>query len=167
MEQWIEILGYEGLYRVGNHGHIESCWTGKWERLKPKLDTHGYHHVDLYLDGKRTAQRIHRLVAQAFLPNPEEKPEINHKDGNKINNAVTNLEWATSSENNMHAFRVLGRQTPRGEQHGSAKLTADDVKQIRRLYATGNYTQQELGNTFGVRQGEVSHIVRRKNWVHI
>jgi len=106
-------------------------------------------------------------VAQAFLPNPEEKPEINHKDGNKINNAVTNLEWATSSENNMHAFRVLGRQTPRGEQHGSAKLTADDVRQIRRLYATGNYTQQELGNTFGVRQGEVSHIVRRKNWVHI
>lgn len=70
----------------------------------PDLRSDGYHQVSLYNNGVRSTKRVHRLVAEAYIPNPENKPDINHKDGNKLNNDVSNLEWCTKSENMRHAY---------------------------------------------------------------
>ena len=116
------VVGYEGLYEVSNCGNVRSlermviAKNGATKPVHSKLLT--WHksktterhplvryHVELWKDNKRKALRVHILVAQAFIPNPEGRPQVNHKDGDPSNNAVTNLEWATSSENNKHAYK--------------------------------------------------------------
>lgn len=78
--------------------------------MTPSKDGKGYLFVSLSKDGKRYLKKVHRLVAQAFIPNPFHKPQINHKNGDKTNNGVDNLEWVTNAENMLHAYRVLGRK---------------------------------------------------------
>lgn len=165
IEHWADIDGYEDLYRVSDQGHVESYYSGAWKRLRSGQNSSGYLCVLLYRAGAASNERVSRLVAQAFVPNPEGKPEINHKDGNKLNNAATNLEWVTHMENMHHAMR-LGL-LPRGERHGSSKLTRIQVKEIRKLYAAGDHTQKELGTVFGVSDVMIHYIVRRKCWVRI
>lgn len=123
-EQWKPIKGFEGLYEVSNTGKVKSVKrtityekTGKTQTTHEKILTlissklterhpKPMYHVELWKDNKRTVKMIHRLVAEAFIPNPEGKPQINHKDGNRDNNCVTNLEWCTCSENSLHAYRT-------------------------------------------------------------
>ena len=101
VEQWKDIDGFEGLYKVSSHGSVKRL--GRNERkLKPRM-CKGYETVCLCKNGIRHNRRLNRLVAIAFIPNPENKPEVNHKDGNKRNNTVSNLEWCTASENQRHA----------------------------------------------------------------
>lgn len=101
VEQWKDIAGFDGLYQVSNWGSVKRL--GRTERmLKPRM-CKGYETVCLCKNGIRHNRRINRLVALAFIPNPENKPEVNHKDGNKRNNAAYNLEWNTASENQRHA----------------------------------------------------------------
>ncbi|MFW5517303.1 MAG: NUMOD4 domain-containing protein [Segatella copri] len=119
-EIWKDIEGYEGLYQVSNFGrvrslrHLVKCrggyrmHTGK--TLTPCFDNN-YFHVTLHKNGKRNIQLIHRLVAGAFLTNTKNLPQVNHKDGNKLNNNVDNLEWCSTRENCLHAFR-LGLNNP-------------------------------------------------------
>ena len=95
-----DIKGYEGIYAVTEDGQVWSYRRKKF--LKPYDTGRGYKKVDLYLKGKREKRYIHRLVAEAFIPNPENKPQVNHKDENKDNNSVGNLEWMTSKENNNY-----------------------------------------------------------------
>src|SRR5699024_1760168 len=108
VEVWEPIKGYEESYLVSNLGRVKS---------KPRTGTRGgilkelysswqYNRVNLYKNGGMNSFTIHRLVAQAFLPNPENKPQVNHKDGNKLNNALSNLEWVTQSENQLHAYKT-------------------------------------------------------------
>jgi len=117
MEKWKDIKGFEGLYQVSNKGRVRSldriitfkdgkkrCYKG--QLLKPHIETRGYLSVCLLKNSKRTYVRIHRLVAETFMYNKCKKPEINHIDGNKSNNAVTNLEFATHSENMQHAVKT-------------------------------------------------------------
>ena len=102
MEEWRDITGYEGKYQVSNLGRVKSLnyrRTGKDKVLKQLKNPQGYLAATLYRDGKSKKFLIHRLVAQAFLPNLDELPEINHKDENKKNNCVDNLEWCTSKYN--------------------------------------------------------------------
>lgn len=95
-----DIPGYEGLYAATSCGRI---WSYKKQRfLKPFGDGHGYLKVDLFKDGIKKHCRVHRLIALTYLPNPENKPCINHIDENKTNNALPNLEWCTHEENNNH-----------------------------------------------------------------
>ncbi len=109
-EIWKPIAGYNGLYQASNIGRVRRNGT----ILHNFLGTNKYLNVDLYLNGEKKQHRVHRLVAAAFIPNPENKPTVNHKDGDKQNNIVTNLEWATRSENILHSYRELGRTGPRG-----------------------------------------------------
>jgi len=106
---WKNIIGYEGIYLVSNEGSIKSIdrtnsknrkFLGKV--LKQSLSS-GYFCVSLCKNGEQKTYRVHRLVAQAFLKNNKNKPEVNHKDGNKLNNNVCNLEWCSKLENNKHA----------------------------------------------------------------
>lgn len=94
------IEGFEN-YQVFSTGKIYSLKSGKY--LKPSIDKGGYHKVDLWKGKKRYTRRIVRLVAETFIPNPNNKPQVNHKDGIKSNNEVSNLEWVTRSENMIHA----------------------------------------------------------------
>ena len=105
-EVWKDIPEYEGLYQVSNLGRVKSLKREKF--LKPNVDAYGYLCVDLYKNKNHNFKRIHRHVAEAFIPNLENKPQINHIDGNKQNNNVNNLEWVTPCENIKHKFDVLG-----------------------------------------------------------
>lgn len=83
--------------------------TGRIKKLSQTFDSGGYCHVNLYKDKKIYTHKIHRLVAKTFIPNPENKPQVNHKNGIKTDNQVQNLEWATNSENELHAYKYLGK----------------------------------------------------------
>ena len=123
-EIWKDIQGYEGLYQVSNLGRIKSGY--KSIILQPGV-CRGYLIVNLYKDKKGLSQKVHRLVAQAFIPNPENKPTVNHKDGNKQNNCVSNLEWATIKEQNNHALKL-------GLMENAKKIRAKNMKNITIKY---------------------------------
>lgn len=105
-EIWKDVAGYEGLYQVSNLGRVKSV-KGVSERiLKGGNDCHGYLCLNLWKNNQRIMFKIHRLVAQAFIPNPENKPQVNHIDEDKTNNVDSNLEWCTAKENNNHGTRI-------------------------------------------------------------
>lgn len=108
-EIWKDIEGYEGLYKISNMGNVKSLnynHTGKEGILKNYKDTGGYLFIGLFKDGKRKNCIIHRLVAEAFIPNPDNLPEVNHKDENKSNNRADNLEWCSRQYNNTYNDRA-------------------------------------------------------------
>ena len=178
MEIWKPIKGYEGLYEISNYGRVKSLartWvTGhnsivrsKDESiLAPKKDR-GYLRVGLLKNGKRKLLSIHRLVAEHFIPNPLNKPEVNHRDGNKENNHFSNLEWVTPAENTQHAESLRLRKHRKGSECHNAKLTEEQVLEIRNLYSSGKFTQEELAKRFNVYPTAIQKIVNRKNWKHL
>lgn len=108
-EQWKPIEGTDGTYEVSNTGKIRSnnyLGHGSQKELSLTSDQKGYLRVRIYMGGSRKTVKVHREVARAFLPNPENKSEVNHKDGNKKNNHVENLEWSTARENTLHAYKT-------------------------------------------------------------
>lgn len=117
MEVLKAIQGYEELYRISSKGRVFSI--AKSIFLTPLPNNHGYLSVGLYKNRRCKKMLIHRLVAQAFMGNHENKPDVNHKDGNKSNNVVSNLEWVTKSENSKHSYLNKFHRPPitRGEKH--------------------------------------------------
>lgn len=107
MEIWKDVKGYEGIYKISDYGSLKSNKNYK----KASVNKYGYYQTTLYKNGKKRNALVHRLVAEAFLPNPNNKPTINHKDGNKLNNRVDNLEWATNKEQTNHSINVLGNKS--------------------------------------------------------
>ena len=109
-EIWKDIQGYEGLYQVSNYGRIRSFKRMKNNKearqFKLTPNSTGYISVGLRKNGKKILYQVHRLVAESFIPNPENKPQVNHIDGNKTNNHISNLEWVTASENTQHAYKM-------------------------------------------------------------
>lgn len=103
-EIWKAITDYENLYEVSNIGRVKNIRTGRI--LKPGIDRYGYYNVGLCKNGKQKTKNVHRLVAQEFLPNPDNLPCVNHKDENKLNNRVDNIEWCTVSYNNKYGNRL-------------------------------------------------------------
>lgn len=134
-EIWKDIQDYEGRYQVSNLGRVKSIERldsiGRHvseKILKPTLEEWGYYCVILYKESKKRYYQIHRLVAQAFIPNHQNKPQVNHIDGNKINNHVENLEWVTGSENVQHAYNNNLHKIPFGEKNPNATLNWENVK---------------------------------------
>lgn len=110
IEAWADIEGYEGLYKVSDHGRVKRVDGGTERLIKIQVNQHnGYCYAHLSKDGKVKAHRVHRLVAEHFIENPENKEQVNHRDGDKTNNMYTNLEWLSASENQLHRYRVLGK----------------------------------------------------------
>lgn len=126
-EIWKDILGYEGMYQISNFGRVKSLRyhrSKKQKVLKPNL-TGEYAYVNLSINNHYHSVKIHRAVATAFIPNPNNKPFVNHKDGNKFNNMVENLEWVTAAENVAHAKYVLGINIMKGRSFGGSHFSKE------------------------------------------
>ena len=173
MEVWKEVKGNHN-YAISSLGCVRRLTKGQGARaghiLKLGLDRKGYLVVILCGNGRRATRRVHQLVATAFLW-PRDGLEVNHIDGNKANNRLDNLELVTRSENCLHAYRT-GLTAPRaaalqvGEQHPSAKLCEDSVREIRTLSASG-MSQGVIGKRMGVGPTAVGNVLRGKSWKHV
>ena len=117
----------------------------------------------LYLNGK--SYREHRLIAEKFIPNPDNKPEVNHIDGNKSNNSIENLEWVTSSENQLHSYRTGLRKPLTGEQKPCSKLSMKIAEEIRFRHKNGE-SMNSLKKYYNVAYNTIWKIVNNKNWTH-
>lgn len=104
MEIWKPIVGTKGFIEVSNEGRVRSLLRGSPRVLKTQTDKKGYHRLRVTIEREKISYKIHREVAKAFIPNPDNLPQVNHKDGNKSNNAVDNLEWISSRDNAQHAI---------------------------------------------------------------
>lgn len=182
-EEWRDIAGYEGLYKVSNRGEVMRMAQdiiGKYgdvyhkpeHLLKPSQggkDAHngnGYLQVHLFKNGNMKTQKIHKLVAEAFIPNPFLFPQVNHIDGNKLNNCVNNLEWCDAHHNVRHAYATGLMKSKNGESNGSHKLTQDAVDFIRSVYEpkTTRLGAQALAKAFGVDRHTVERVVKGESW---
>jgi len=167
-EEWRPVIGYERRYEVSNLGRVRSIARHVRARFGYRLmrghvlveqaQTSGYAKVFL---GRGNTKYVHRLAAEAFIPNPDGKDEVNHLNGDKRDNAVVNLEWVTPSENMMHAFRT--GLMPRGEaMRAGKKLTAHEVRTIRR---TGTMLPKAtLAKKYGVCPRTIRDIMTRETW---
>ena len=126
MEEWRDIKDYEGLYKVSSYGRVYSYYTKK--SLRPRKDKEGYLMVSLYKENKAKEHKVHRLVALHFIPNPNNHPQVNHKDENKANNKVDNLEWCTNLYNhNYGTINTRISKSLKGKFEGSKNGRARKV----------------------------------------
>lgn len=145
-EIWKPVVGYEGKYEVSNLGNVASLNyrnTGKRNLLSPTKRSNGYYCITPLIKGRKCNMPVHRLVGKAFIPNPENKPQINHIDGNKLNNRVENLEWCTCSENTLHAVKMGLKVMPIGEGSTSSKTVYQYTKDGIFIRAYGSTTEAE------------------------
>jgi len=160
-ERWRRVPGFPGVW-ASSHGNLKRrhLQTGKWKVGPGVSDGNGY------LCFKQGAIRVksHRLVAAAFIPNPNNFPQVNHINGIPTDNRPQNLEWCTGSENVKHAYRI-GLISPQyGESHGMSVLTDSAARQIYFLYNFSDITNRELGRMFSISPGYVSDIGRINTW---
>lgn len=133
MEVWKDVVGYEEEYEVSNLGNVRR----KSKNMSQAISPHGYKTLTLSKNGKCSTKLAHRLVAEAFLDNTESKKQVNHKDCNKLNNELSNLEWVTPIENILHAVENDRQRNQSGEKNNMSKLTEKDVLFIRELIDKG------------------------------
>lgn len=160
-EEWRDVVGANGIpkgeYRVSSLGRVMSLKGGKVKILNLTYDGKGYAYVGIHKDGAQKKIHVHVLVATAFIPNLENKREVNHKNGNKSDNRVENLEWATSSENRQHALKT-------GLMKRHYNLTDDQVREIRRDCILNDRTR---GFTAFAKKFNVPLIVIKKAYYRI
>lgn len=154
-------------YAVTEDGKV---WSFKTKRfIKLSVNRGGYYCVGLSKPGQRPLNhRVHRLIAFAYLGDqPIDKKDVNHIDGNKLNNNVSNLEWSNKSLNGTHAYKMgLNKASPQlGEKHGGSKLTNEDVLNIRLL--SKNTSNREIGRLYNLNPSYVWRIVTYRNWKHL
>lgn len=168
-EEWRVITDWP-RYEVSNMGNVRVSATGR--AVKQARTPDGYFNLTLcHLTADRGPGRtkkfkVHRLVAMAFLENPENKPQVNHIDGCKTNNCLANLEWATGLENMRHASRTGLLPNQSGANNHAAKLTEERVMAIFQMRKAGK-TLKEIGQSVGVSLGNVHLVLKGKSWRHV
>lgn len=162
-EQWRPIEGFSG-YQVSNFGRVKSFKLKTPRIMKPELGKDGYLRIDLKNNANHKHFSIHRLVAKAFIMSEANKDQINHIDGHKLNNHVSNLEWCTVAENNQHALETGLRKS--GGEHRDAKLSNAQAEQIRNMYvpADPEFGAAALADFFGVEQTTILDIVHGEHY---
>jgi hypothetical protein len=171
-EIWKHIPGYQ-YYQISTTGQIKSLdrrlphnkhktyMIRKGKLLTPYVNQSGYYIIRLCESGQ-IFRTIHSLVALTFIPNPENKPQVNHINGDKKDNRVENLEWVTNGENMKHAYRI-GLKCNKGIKNPGNKLSENDILEIR----NSNEKQDVIANRFNIKQCHVSSIKNKKTWRHI
>lgn len=158
-EIWKKIP-WNPAYLVSSFGRVQGInVTRNGKRRYGTPDKDGYLRLLIYSNGKSKLCGIHRLVAETFLRAVPGKPQVNHKDGNKQNNRVENLEWCSLTENRRHAFKTGLQKVARGESHGFCKLTDKQVLEIRRIYAPYKLTLSSISKKYGVCFQHISKII--------
>lgn len=176
MEKWKDVKGYEGKYKVSNLGRVKSIKrmvkhsdnskrTNKERILIPIDIGNGYYRVTLYNGSGSKNIFIHRLVAEHFIPNPENKPEINHKDLDPSNNHKNNLEWSTRKENLSHAKENGVARV--GEKHGMCKINRKTATKIKQMLSNKGCNMAEISRQLDVSYNTVYDIKRGRTWKHI
>jgi hypothetical protein len=179
MENWKKITGsYQ--YAVSDKGRVKRLQRRVWSPINQSYSLYkeriltpnsnnskGYSRISIKYDNDETiVESVHRLVAKEFIPNPENKTQVNHKDGNKLNNQVNNLEWVTPSENMQHRINDLDiEHWSKGEDCNFAVLTEDQVKQIPKLLK--HYTSLKISEMFGVSPTTITEITNGRSWTHL
>lgn len=171
IERWKDIPEYEGLYRISNHGRIRSLGRfiqrKKYSYFRKGMylkfgNSRGYLSVKLYRYNKQKQFKIHIIVLTSFDRSPKPGEQCNHKDGNKSNNYIENLEWVTCKENINHAIKVLGVSPIRNH-----KLIENQVKEIRVHLKEGKLIQKQIAEIYGVHKSVISNIKAGRVWKHL
>ncbi len=169
---FVPLSGYDNLYCINPFGEIvspsntdQSGHLRKCRILKPQKDRKGYLRIGLQLNGTRKYFFVHRLVAGTFLQKVVGKTQVNHKDGDKQNNYVGNLEWVTNQENVIHSYRNNLRKPTNhvGERNNMAKLKEQDIQRIK----TSDMSVQELAELFGVSKSCIYKVKQHRRWIHV
>lgn len=166
-------LVYQGnvyeKFEASTDGHIRNVKTGTV--YKEFVNKNGYCQVAVSLGSRKSIKvfKVHKAIAETFIPNLDEKPQVNHKDGNKLNNNVDNLEWMTNAENTQHAFDTGLAKAKFGTENPSAKLTEEDVKYIRENYIpySKEYGSRALGRKFGVDHIQILRVINGATYVNV
>jgi hypothetical protein len=177
-EVFLDIQGYEGLYQISNFGRVKVLtrtvfvegkkpFVKEGKILNGSKTIDGYLYFALYKDVKRSLFKAHRLVATHFIENPENKPCVNHINGIKEDNSVPNLEWCTSKENAIHAFKTGLRINPKGAEHGCSKLNDQKVLEIKSKYQSGGISYKKLAVQYGVSRSVIYNIMKGNVWTHV
>lgn len=188
MDKWLPVKGYEGFYEISDRGFVRSTTcggpTGSWKRksVRPVLvkpNIYGYHRVGLCKPGaKRKCFNVHRLVLECFIGPPPRGTECNHKDGDKSNNSVSNLEWVTRKENATHKARLglaakgdghgmrIHKGLVAGERNGRSVLSEDEVYDIRARYARGE-SIIKMAIEHGCSEAAMYSAATGRSWKHL
>lgn len=165
---WKDVPGFEGYYKISKNGELFSLprRTVRPGIRKSAIDRNGYKKVTLSKKCKLHYFTVHRLVALTYIPNPQNLPTVNHKDGNKLNNSIENLEWATYSYQQKHAC-AIGIKDHFGENHSQHKLKEYQVVEILKLLKLGNLSNKEIGILYNVTGCCINSIKRGRTWPKI
>lgn len=166
-ETIVPVKGFEKRFLITDHGRLFSI-NGRHKgikELKPAIDGPGYYITNLRMKPKNKYVRVHQLVGDHFVDNPDNKPQLNHKDDNKLNNHYLNLEWCTIAENIKHAVRT-GLLDIKGEKHHNSKLKDSDIQQIFNLRRQG-FIMKDIGFIFSVSRRTIGDVLNRNLWTHV
>ncbi len=177
INNWLPLPGTKGFYEVNTDGRVRSTdriviksngriQKTKGKSIKPNIQSNGYHFFNIKISGKRSNQSFHKSVAKTFLPNPLNKPCVNHIDGNKSNNSLSNLEWCTYLENNKHA-RSTKLCVQDGEASPLSKITEEQAVSVIKMYHKEQLRICDIRDKLNIPYGIVQKICNGTRWKHL